>query len=210
MNCPKCYAAVGLHENFCPNCGTPLQENEAESNQPESYGSSTPSFDSEPNYRNSTPHVQPSQSGPYYENNSFDGDPYADQRPSNHISFADAIRKYYKNYFNFDSRATIREYWFVALYRFLVILPIYILNTALTVVTGSTAASAAFGTLLFVFMAANFIPDITIGVRRLHDIGKSGTYLLLSLIPIVGGIVLLVYSCKGSTEDNQWGPAPQD
>jgi len=50
------------------------------------------------------------------------------------------------------------------------------------------------------------IPGFTISVRRLHDINKSGTHLLLALIPIVGGLILLVFYCTASYPiDNKWG-----
>ena len=49
------------------------------------------------------------------------------------------------------------------------------------------------------------IPTIAISVRRLHDIGRPGTWYLLNLIPVVGSIILLVWYCQDSTGDNQWG-----
>ena len=52
-------------------------------------------------------------------------------------------------------------------------------------------------------------PQICVTSRRLHDIGKSGWWYLVSFIPLVGGILLLVWCCTDSTEDNQWGPNPK-
>ena len=57
---------------------------------------------------------------------------------------------------------------------------------------------------------ATLVPQIAITIRRLHDIGKSGWYYLIGLIPLVGGIILLVWMCQDSTEDNQWGPNPKN
>ena len=53
------------------------------------------------------------------------------------------------------------------------------------------------------------IPTIAISVRRLHDIGRPGTWYLLNLIPVVGSIILLVWYCQDSTGDNQWGSNPK-
>ena len=62
--------------------------------------------------------------------------------------------------------------------------------------------------LLFIAAA---IPSIAVQVRRLHDINKSGWFILLELIPIAGSIVLLVwYATKTDPEDNQYGSVPTD
>ena len=50
-----------------------------------------------------------------------------------------------------------------------------------------------------------FLPSLSLSVRRLHDIGKPGVYLLMGLIPFAGGIILLVYFCTASDGGNQWG-----
>ena len=52
------------------------------------------------------------------------------------------------------------------------------------------------------------VPGIAVGVRRLHDIGKSGWWMLISFIPYVGGFVLLYFMCKKSAEDNEYGKKP--
>ncbi|WP_370587863.1 DUF805 domain-containing protein [Psychrobacter sp. JCM 18901] len=51
------------------------------------------------------------------------------------------------------------------------------------------------------------LPSIAVGIRRLHDTGRSGWWFLISLIPLIGGIVFLVF-CANDTkpETNQWGP----
>jgi len=66
-------------------------------------------------------------------------------------------------------------------------------------------------TVLGVILALGLlIPSLAVGVRRLHDIGKSGWWLLIGLIPLVGAIVLLVFACQDSQPGtNQWGPSPK-
>ena len=64
--------------------------------------------------------------------------------------------------------------------------------------------------LYFVYALAIFIPSIAVCVRRLHDIGKSGWYYFIGLIPLVGGIILLVWFCTDSQlGENQWGANPK-
>lgn len=66
------------------------------------------------------------------------------------------------------------------------------------------------GPLYGVYLLALFIPSIAVAIRRLHDIGKSGWMLLLALIPIIGGIWLLVLMIKeGVRGENQYGPDPK-
>lgn len=57
---------------------------------------------------------------------------------------------------------------------------------------------------------ATLVPMLAVGVRRLHDVGKSGWYLLISLIPIVGAIILIVWYCTdGNANDNKYGQNPK-
>lgn len=67
-----------------------------------------------------------------------------------------------------------------------------------------------FGFLYFLYFLGTFLPSLAIAVRRLHDTGKSGWMLLISLIPIVGGIVLLVFFVSASTGTNAYGAAAED
>ena len=56
---------------------------------------------------------------------------------------------------------------------------------------------------------AFLLPSLGIAVRRLHDIGKSGWWIFISLIPLIGAIILLVWWCKDSQmEPNEYGPVP--
>ena len=60
------------------------------------------------------------------------------------------------------------------------------------------------------YSLAVLLPGIALGVRRLHDIGKSGWWMLIALVPLIGLIVLLVFACTDSQPgDNEYGPNPK-
>jgi uncharacterized membrane protein YhaH (DUF805 family) len=59
------------------------------------------------------------------------------------------------------------------------------------------------------YSLAIFLPSLAVGVRRLHDTGRSGLWLLIVFIPLIGFIILLVFFCEDSKENNQYGPNPK-
>jgi uncharacterized membrane protein YhaH (DUF805 family) len=109
------------------------------------------------------------------------------------VSFVDAVKSYFAHYADFKGRSRRSEYWWAYLFTLLV----------------SGVIAAIIPALAGVWSLATLVPSIAVSVRRLHDIGKSGWWLLLALIPLVGGIILLVFCCMDSTADNQWGPNPK-
>lgn len=100
-------------------------------------------------------------------------------------------------YADFKGRASRSEYWYFFLFNFLVGF------------TASLIDSFVFGNspiLYLIVILGLFIPGLAVGVRRLHDIGKSGWWILIALIPIVGIIVLIVfYSKRGEEGANEYG-----
>lgn len=105
-------------------------------------------------------------------------------------SFSEAIKLVFKNYANFTGRATKSEFWWGFLF-------LWIVNFA-------TSFIPVLGTLISL---ALFIPNLSLCIRRLHDIGKAWTWILMGLIPLAGIIILIVLYCKDSVGDNQWGAA---
>ena len=105
-----------------------------------------------------------------------------------------------KNYVGFSGRARRTEYWMFALFNALAILVL-------------VALSAAVHALIFLYILygiAVFLPGMAVGFRRLHDIGRSAWWILIGLVPFVGGIVLLVFAClPGTPGPNQYGPDPK-
>lgn len=102
-----------------------------------------------------------------------------------------------KNYANFSGRLGRGGYWrFVAVNVAIVILGLILTRIASILVI-----------LLIGFYLAILIPSISAGVRRLHDTGKSGWMILISLVPLVGGIILLVFLIQaGQPAVNAYGP----
>ena len=105
-----------------------------------------------------------------------------------------------KNYVNFQGRARRKEYWMFVLFNI-------IISLILTVVELSANIDPLLTGLYSLFI---LLPSLAITVRRLHDTGKSGWWILISLIPIVGSIILLVFTCLDSEgNDNHYGSNPK-
>ena len=122
---------------------------------------------------------------------------YANMEISNRVgrkenyTFGEAVKSFFANYANFSGRATISEYWWAWLF-----------NALLNLILGYIPVIG------WIVMLATFIPGLSLSVRRLHDRGKSGWFLLWGLLPLVGWIIVIVQYFKASVGDNQWGPGP--
>jgi len=82
---------------------------------------------------------------------------------------------------------------------------------ALDYLLGTTFGDFGFGVIYLLYALAVIIPGLAVTVRRLHDIGKSGWMILISLIPIIGGIWLLILTVTdGEPGENQYGPNPKE
>ena len=108
-----------------------------------------------------------------------------------------------ERYAKFDGRAGRAEYWWFFLATFIIGIAINVL----------TAISSAFYILSFIYFIAVLVPSLAVAIRRLHDTNKSGWFMLLALIPIVGFIVLIVFlATPGEPGPNNYGlpdPGPQ-
>ena len=108
----------------------------------------------------------------------------------------------YKKYAVFSGRATRKEFW--SFHLFYIIGFIVLINIGEVLVDSDTIVG-----LLGLWLFGNMIPQIAVGVRRLHDTNKSGWMYLLMLIPL-GNFLLIVFFCfKSDQEDNRFGPNPQ-
>jgi uncharacterized membrane protein YhaH (DUF805 family) len=112
-----------------------------------------------------------------------------------------------KKYAVFAGRSRRSEYWYFVLFYFLIAVGLGIVD----MVAGTMSAAGDIGLLSGLFAVAMIIPSLSVGVRRLHDIGKSGWWLLIGLIPLVGGIILIVWACRDSQPGaNAYGPNPKE
>jgi uncharacterized membrane protein YhaH (DUF805 family) len=104
-----------------------------------------------------------------------------------------------ERYAKFDGRANRAEFWWFTLFNFIV-------NTILNVLG---QASDLFWVIGVLYSLALLVPSIGVGIRRLHDINRSGWWLLIGLVPCVGFIVLIVFfATEGTRGPNQYGPQP--
>lgn len=127
-----------------------------------------------------------------------------------------------RRYADFSGRSRRQEYWMFQLLLIILYLPLTIwfyvsfFNSYLSSgISGSDQfwQSWSFLTSLFLLIAlwlATVVPALAVTIRRFHDQGLSGWYFLLNLIPIVGGIILIVFMClPGTVGDNDYGPDPK-
>lgn len=111
-----------------------------------------------------------------------------------------------KKYVVFRGRARRREYWYFFLFNILISIALGFIDG----VTGMLDPTTGIGTLGGIYSLAVFLPSIAVAVRRLHDIGRTGWWLLIILIPIIGALTLLVFSLFDSQEgDNEYGENPK-
>jgi uncharacterized membrane protein YhaH (DUF805 family) len=110
-----------------------------------------------------------------------------------------------KKYATFSGRARRKEYWMFVLFNII----FSIVATVIDNLLGTTQESG-YGILSSIYSLAVLVPGLAVSVRRLHDIGKSGWWLLIALIPLIGAIWLLVLTVTDSQPgDNEYGPNPK-
>ena len=107
-------------------------------------------------------------------------------------------------YAQFSGRSRRKEYWFFYLFNLLISVGLAILDNVLGL------GGAGFGLLSGLYALAVLIPGLAVTVRRLHDTGKSGWWLLIVLVPLIGAVVLLVFMVTDGTPGaNEYGPDPK-
>jgi uncharacterized membrane protein YhaH (DUF805 family) len=113
------------------------------------------------------------------------------------MTFFEAVSDAFAKYVTFRGRSSRAAYWWFYLFTLL----------------GTSAAAVVDIILGTVFIAAIvalalFLPNLAVLVRRLHDAGHSAWWLLIGFLPIIGGILLLVFTLQRSEPPNDWGAAP--
>jgi uncharacterized membrane protein YhaH (DUF805 family) len=119
--------------------------------------------------------------------------------PANWELIMEWYLKVFRQYADFAGRARRKEYWMFTLVSLIVSIMLTILDTALGT-----------GLLGLLYAVAVFVPGLAVGVRRLHDTGRSAWWLLIALIPLIGAIVLIVFlATDGERRSNAYGPDPK-
>ena len=114
------------------------------------------------------------------------------------LNFFQAVKTCLKKYFNFRDRASRSEYWYYQL----LVTPVYLFSYIPTL-------SDETWIFLGLFFLLTLIPSFAVAVRRFHDIDKSGWFILISIIPLVGWIIMLVMLVgKGTEGKNRFGDYP--
>jgi len=116
------------------------------------------------------------------------------------MSFSEAISDAFSKYVTFTGRSSRSAYWWFYLFGLLVVVAALIIDFAI-------------GTYPIIYVVATLallLPNLAVLVRRLHDSGRSGWWILIALVPLIGAIVLLVFTLQGSYPPNQWGNGPDE
>jgi uncharacterized membrane protein YhaH (DUF805 family) len=105
-----------------------------------------------------------------------------------------------KKYATFDGRARRKEYWMFQLINTIILIGLLILSFTI---------SSSFALIVAIYTIGIFAPSIAVTVRRLHDIDKSGSWILISLVPFIGGIWFFILTCtEGTYGPNSYGTDP--
>ena len=112
------------------------------------------------------------------------------------MNLVESIQTCYKRFFDFSGRASKSEFWWFQLYAIIIYVLVFVFQGDLVLV-------------LSIIAIANIIPVYASGVRRLHDTNKSGWFILISIIPIIGLIVIFLLIADGTKGKNRFGPKPK-
>ncbi len=214
--CENCGMQIPDDAKFCENCGAPHMQaisqqvnetSQAEQTQEYSYGQPE---------QQSTASSASAGSSSYNAGNTYStGSTYntGNTSYSNHVSdplpmmgFTEAVQTCLSKYIVFSGRARRSEYWFFTLF---VCICQLVLGFVGNMIFGAPESGGT-NILQNIFSLAIFLPSTAVFWRRMHDIGRTGLWFLLNLIPCIGQIVLLVFECTDSQPgENQYGMSPK-
>ncbi|MCX4259147.1 MAG: DUF805 domain-containing protein [Muribaculaceae bacterium] len=119
---------------------------------------------------------------------------------SQNISFAEAVKSCFNKYADFNGRSPRAEYWYFALFNVAVVMVLAVLGAII---------GKLFMYVYYTYVLAILVPSIAVSIRRMHDIGRSGWWVLISLVPFIGSIWYIVLAALPSQlGPNQYGPNP--
>lgn len=105
----------------------------------------------------------------------------------------------WQHFLDWQGRARRSEFWYFILFNFII-----------SVIIGVFDLIVGTNIFMYIYSIAVLIPGICVSIRRMHDIGKSGWWYLINLIPFIGNIWFIILACQDSQPGtNQWGPNPK-
>ena len=112
-----------------------------------------------------------------------------------------------KKYAVFAGRARRKEFWLFVLFNTLIAVALAVID----MLTGTFDEDVGLGLFSGLYAVAMIVPSIAVAVRRLHDTDRSGWWYLLVFLPVIGGLVILVFMClDGTLGSNRFGPNPKE
>ena len=128
------------------------------------------------------------------------------------MDFQRALRSFWKRYRDFRGRSRRSEYWFIQLFLVVTNIAVAIIDLALMGWdVDRFIANGGGGIVGLVWILVTIVPAFAVLVRRLHDTGKSGWWALVGFLPLVGAVVLLVFTVTDSSPgENKFGLSPKE
>lgn len=119
--------------------------------------------------------------------------------------------KVLQQYADFNGRARRKEYWYFFLINFLISFGIAFIGGILGFMNPESSLAFLPSALAMIYGIAVFIPGLAVGVRRLHDTNRSGWWMLIGLIPLIGSIILIIFFVEDSQPGtNRYGENPKN
>lgn len=114
------------------------------------------------------------------------------------MEWFNSVEQVLRKYAQFHGRSRRKEYWYFMLFYYCVVFAFSLLSVV------------AFGWILLqIFLLAMLIPNLAVTVRRLHDVGRSGAWILIGMVPLLGWVILVIWLCQESEPgENRYGPNP--
>ena len=114
------------------------------------------------------------------------------------MNFVGAISSGFRKYIDFSGRSMRSEYWYWLLF--------VILGSFVAAIVDAFTTGFLLGA---VFGLGTFLPGLAVAIRRLHDTNRSGWWILLGVVPIIGWIILFIwYATEGTSGENRFGAEP--
>lgn len=223
--CGNCGSVIADDAKFCENCGAPHMQAVAQAAQaePEQQNSNSSSQQAQPQETYSSYSYGGGQQSQTQQSYSFsagqqEGSSYGTGAaygsasagniggPTPGVGFVEAVQTCFSKYATFEGRARRSEYWFYTLFIWLVQVVLAVVGM---IVLGTSPEDGP-NILMSIFSLATLVPSLAVFWRRMHDIGKSGAWFFLNLVPCIGSIVLLVFELTDSQPgENQFGMSPK-